>query len=471
MAEKPRSAKLVTTHGVDCLPAIDAHWPIVFFTHDLNQGDFVNTFKKLLAAALATALAIPSYALSVNGTVVETNTKTPLAGAFVTLGKTSVRTDQNGAFSIDGDGTELRARAYGHTRAAQTVGAGGAPVKIELQAFSPRGVYLSAYGISSLKLRNSALELVKDTQINTLVIDLKTDTALVSYKTAVPLANAIGAQKLVLKKDMPELIAKLHEQGIYTIGRIVTFKDTLLAQAKPEWAIKTASGAVWKDREGLSWVDPFKREVWEYNAALAEEAAQMGFDEVQFDYVRFPDTRGLVFSKPNNEQNRVEAINGLLTTARAKLEPYNVFLAADIFGYVCWNLDDTEIGQRIVDVMQHVDYASPMLYPSGFQFGIPGYRDPVVNSHEIIYRSLERARIRANVPAVRFRPWLQAFKDYAFDRRHFGESELQQQISAAEKFGANGWLLWNPRNVYNADHIKSAAPAQTAANEHSRAIQ
>ena len=123
----------------------------------------------------------------------------------------------------------------------------------------------------------------------------------------------------------------------------------------------------------------------------------MGFDEVQFDYVRFPDKRGLVFSKPNTEENRVAAINGLLAAARKKLEPYNVFLAADIFGYVCWNLDDTEIGQRIVDVMQHVDYASPMLYPSGFQFGIPGYRDPVVNSHEIIYRSLERARVRANV--------------------------------------------------------------------------
>jgi hypothetical protein len=419
----------------------------------------VNTFKKILVATLSTTLALPllcasAHALVVTGTVIDSN-KAPIEGAFVTLGNSSVQTDKTGAFRIDGNGTDLRARAYGHTRAVQTVTDTSGNVKLELKPFAPKGIYLSAYGISSLKLRNSALDLVKNTPVNTFVIDIKSDNALVTHKSAVPLATEIGAQKLVLKKDLPELIEKLHAQGIYTIGRIVTFKDTLLAQAKPEWTIKTASGQVFRDGEGLAWVDPFRSEVWDYNTALAVEAAQMGFDEIQFDYVRFPDTRGLVFSKPNTEQNRVAAISSLLANARKKLEPYNVFLSADIFGYVCWNLDDTELGQRIVDVMQHVDYASPMLYPSGFQFGIPGYRNPVANSHEIVYRSLERARARTNVAAVRFRPWLQAFKDYAFDRRQFGQTEIQQQISAAERFGSNGWLLWNARNVYNAEAIRS----------------
>lgn len=439
----------------------------------------MNSIKKILAVALASALTLPALsfsaaALTVDGTVVETNTKTPLADAFVTLGKSAVRTDKNGAFHIEGDGTELRARAYGHARLLQTLDANAAPkapVTLQLQPFTPKGIYLSSYGISSLQLRNSALALVQNTQVNTFVIDIKTDTAMITHKSAVPLATEIGAQKLVLKKDLPELIAKLHEQGIYTIGRIVTFKDTLLAQAHPELAIKTANGDLFRDREGLAWVDANHPEVWNYNIALAEEAAQMGFDEVQFDYVRFPDKRGLVFSKPNTEENRVAAINGLLTAARKKLEPYNVFLSADIFGYVAWNLDDTEIGQRIVDVMQHVDYASPMLYPSGFQFGIPGYRDPVANSHEIVYRSLERARIRANVDPVRFRPWLQAFKDYAFDRRHFGADELKQQISAAERFGSNGWMLWNPRNAYVAENIKAASTAVTAKTEKGSAMR
>lgn len=426
-----------------------------------------------MSALTLPALSFSVCALTVDGIVVETNTKKPIADAFVTLGKTAVRTDKNGAFHIDGDGTELRVRAYGHTRKIQTLDADAqaanngtkAPITLQLEPFAPKGIYLSSYGISSLKLRNSALDLVRNTEINTFVIDIKTDSALVTHKTAIPLANEIGAQKLVLKKDLPELVAKLREQGIYTIGRIVVFKDTLLAQAHPELAIKRSNGEIFRDNEGLAWVDPTQSKVWDYNIALAEEAAQMGFDEIQFDYVRFPDKRGLVFSKPNTEENRVAAISGLLSATRKKLEPYNVFLSADIFGYVSWNLNDTEIGQRIVDVMQHVDYASPMLYPSGFQFGIPGYRDPVVNSHEIVYRSLERARIRANVDAVRFRPWLQAFRDYAFDRRHFGTEELRQQISAADRFGSSGWLLWNPRNVYVADNIKAATTTMTAKTE------
>lgn len=436
----------------------------------------MNFVKKFLALALTLpALSFSVSALTVDGTVIEANTKKPIADAFVTLGKSAVRTDKNGAFRIEGDGAELRARAYGHTRTLQTLDANAATAKtaitLQLEPFSPKGIYLSSYGISSSKLRNSALDLARDTEINTFVIDIKTDTAMITHKSAIPLAQEIGAQKLILKKDLPELIAKLHEQGIYTIGRIVVFKDNLLAQAHPELAIKRSNGEIFRDNEGLAWVDAMQPKVWEYNIALAEETAQMGFDEIQFDYVRFPDKRGLVFSKPNTEENRVASISGLLSAAHKKLEPYNVFLSADIFGYVSWNLNDTEIGQRIVDVMQHVDYASPMLYPSGFQFGIPGYRDPVANSHEIVYRSLERARVRANVDPVRFRPWLQAFKDYAFDRRQFGPDELKQQISAADRFGSNGWLLWNPRNVYVADNIKAATTTMTAKAEKTSAMR
>lgn len=419
-------------------------------------------FKAVLCTALTAILALPAHALT--GKVIDADTRAPIADSFVTLGAASVRTDKNGVFQVDGDSGELRARAYGYARASQTLASGAAEPVLALKAFTPQGIYLSAYGISSLKLRNNALDLIKGTQINTLVIDVKTDSALVSHRSSIPLATEIGAQKLVLMKDMPEMIARLRGEGIYTIARIVTFKDTLLAQAHPELAVRNAKGEVWKDREGLSWVDPFKSETWDYNVALAEEAARMGFDEIQFDYVRFPDTRGLVFSKPNNEQNRVAAINGLLSAAQQKLAPYNVFLSADIFGYVAWNTNDTEIGQRITDIFAHVDYASPMLYPSGFQFGIPGCRDPVANSHEIVYRTLERARERAGVPAVRFRPWLQAFKDYAFDRRQFGAAELQQQISAANRFGSSGYLLWNPRNVYAADAIRTPPSTMTAGN-------
>jgi len=229
---------------------------------------------------------------------------------------------------------------------------------------------------------------------------------------------------------------------------VVTFKDNLLAEAHPEWAIRTPEGEVWRDREGLAWVDPFLPEVWEYNIAVAEEAARLGFDEIQFDYVRFPDQGGAIFSMENTEDNRVFAISRFLHAARERLKPYNVFIAADIFGYVCWNRDDTSIGQRLEELAEVVDYLSPMLYPSGFQHGVGDYRNPVENPFEIVYLTLEKARLRSSLPARRFRPWLQAFRDYAFDRRNFGPKAVFEQTNASDQFGSAGWMLWNPRNIY-----------------------
>ncbi|HEX8947954.1 MAG TPA: putative glycoside hydrolase, partial [Dissulfurispiraceae bacterium] len=324
----------------------------------------------------------------------------------------------------------------------------------KLQPFSPKALYLTFYGIGDRKLRENALKLIDETELNALVIDVKGDRGAVTYKTSVPLASEIGGQKLIIVKDIKGLIKSLKERGIYTIARIVVFKDNLLGTAKPSLAIKTQDGKVWHDRESLVWVDPASREVWNYNINLAVEAAQNGFDEIQFDYVRFPDRKGLKFSIPNTEENRVNTISGFLAEARKRLAPYNVFLAADIFGYVSWNLDDTQIGQRLDRIVPCVDYVSLMLYPSGFQFGIPGYRNPVAHPHEIVALSLKRAQERTNIPTVRFRPWLQAFKDYAFDRRHFNGPEIRTQINAAEKFGSGGWMLWNPRNVYMSDGLK-----------------
>jgi hypothetical protein len=172
---------------------------------------------------------------------------------------------------------------------------------------------------------------------------------------------------------MNGLIRALKEKRIYTIARIVVFKDDLLALKMSDLAVKTQRGEVWRDRENLAWVDPFKKEAWDYNIQIAIEAAQNGFDEIQFDYVRFPDASELRFSMPNTEENRVKAISGFLMEAKKRLKPYNVFLSADIFGYVCWNLNDTFIGQKLEELIAHLDYLSPMLYPSGFQYnwGLP----------------------------------------------------------------------------------------------------
>jgi hypothetical protein len=262
-----------------------------------------------------------------------------------------------------------------------------------------------------------------------------------------PLAQEIGAQKVILTKDMPALVASLKEQGLYLIARIVVFKDDILVAARPQWAVRKGGG-IYRDREKLRWVDPFRQEVWDYNIAIAKIAAELGFDEIQFDYVRCPDTKGIVFSQPSNQETRTKAVTGFLEAAYKALAPYNVMVAADIFGYVLWNLDDTGIGQKINAAVNAVDIVSPMLYPSGYHLGIPNYRNPVKHPYEIVFLSLKRAQERTNASPLRFRPWLQAFRDYAFGGGDFAEDRMRIQIKASDEFGASGWMFWNPRNLY-----------------------
>lgn len=321
---------------------------------------------------------------------------------------------------------------------------------IRLKPFEPKALYLTVYGIGSKSLREGALKLIRDGHANALVIDLKGDRGLVDYPSAVALAASSGARRLTTISDLPALVQSLHDGGIYAIARIVVFKDDLLANANPDLGVKLLNGRLFHDRERLAWTDPFRHEVWDYNISIAVEAARAGFDEIQFDYLRFPDSpQSLRLAKPANRASRVEAIAGFLAEARRRLTPYNVFLAADFFGYVCWNLDDTGIGQQLAEIAQSADYLSPMLYPSGFQFGIPGYKNPVSHPYEIVRRTLDQARERLGISAKRFRPWLQAFKDYAFDRRVFDADEVASQIRAAKDFGSDGWMLWNARNTYD----------------------
>jgi hypothetical protein len=401
-------------------------------------------------------LWIPMVAMAyTTGKVVDFFTGKPVKGALVTSNHDVVLTDENGIFTVNTALSKLAVRAPGYGRTEQTI----IPLEntlqeIKLIPFTPKALYLSFYGIGDRGLRESAIKLIDGTELNTLVIDVKGDKGMIPYKSSVPLAAEVGAQRITTVREMVPLMKSLKEKGIYTIARIVVFKDNLLALAKPNWAVKTQSGEMWIDRENLAWVDPFNKEVWDYNINIAVEAAQYGFDEIQFDYLRFPDASAPRFSMPNTEENRVQAISGFLMEARRRLTPYNVFVSGDVFGYVCWNLNDTKIGQRLEDLAVHLDYLCPMLYPSGFQYGIPGYRNPVANPYEIIYLSLKRAQERTNLPSHRFRPWLQAFRDYAFDGRYFNDKEIMGQIKAAEGFGSHGWMLWNPRNSYSSAGLK-----------------
>ena len=436
------------------LPHFSNEFKALRICHHWNPISKNILFKSTIILFLILFLLMPHdiFAYTI-GKVVDFFTRKPLKGAIVVSNHSShiEQTDENGIFSIKNNGSKVAVRAYGYLRAEQAIipTLSAAPQEINLFPFTPKAVYLSFYGIGDRSLRESALKLIQETELNAIVADVKGDRGMIPYKSSIPLASEVGAQKIKTVKDMNGLMSDLKEKSVYTIARIVVFKDDLLASKIPDLAVKNQKGEIWRDRENLAWVDPFKKEVWDYNIEIAIEAAQYGFDEIQFDYVRFPDASDPRFSMPNTEENRVKAISGFLMEAKKRLKPYNVFLSADIFGYVCWNLNDTLIGQKLEELITHLDYLSPMLYPSGFQYGIPGYRIPIANPYEIVYLSLKRARERSHLSSVRFRPWLQAFRDYAFDKRGFNGAEIRSQIKAAEAFGSHGWMLWNPSNVYS----------------------
>jgi hypothetical protein len=312
--------------------------------------------------------------------------------------------------------------------------------------------------VSDKGIRNRVLDLVARTELNAVVIDVKGDRGWIPYRTEVALALAAGAQGPVML-DIESMLSDFRRRGIYTIARIVTFKDNVLATHRPDWAITDArTGKPWIDRENLAWMDPFREEVWAYNIAIAREAAAKGFDEIQFDYVRFPTDGRLAaakYSRPVNRETRLPAIAAFLARARREIGPTGAFVAADVFGYTAFNENDTDIGQRVEELAPHLDYICPMVYPSGYHVGIPGYRNAVAHPYEVVYESVRLIRKRASSSVVRVRPWLQDFRDYAFDRRIFGVTEVRAQIKGGEDAGAVGWMLWNPRNDYTGAALRT----------------
>jgi hypothetical protein len=409
---------------------------------------------------------------SAEGRVVDAESGRPIARATLVNAGKAYFSDDHGQFSIPvANGKEpLLVKAPGYRQTSLRIPDSGECL-VKLAPFNARGLYLTHYGIGSKLLRNRVLELIAERGLNTLVIDVKGDRGYLSYKYDLPLAREIGALRIPTIKDIGALVRDLHSRKIYVVGRIVAFKDNLLANAHPEWAIMdTRTGKPWIDNEKLAWVDPFHEEVWRYDIGIARAAAQAGFDEIQFDYVRFPTDGRLSatrYSRPNTLENRVKTINRFLETAARELLPYNVYFSADVFGYVPWNFNDTDIGQSLPELSQYVDYICLMVYPSGYHLGIPGYRIPVSHPHEVVYLTLEQAKKRLNGQAEKFRPWLQNFRDYGFDRRPFTEEAIRLQIQACKEARTSGWMLWDPSNMYRytADALRPVATASARTGE------
>ncbi len=399
----------------------------------------------------------------VSGRVLEAGTGAPLRGASIWAGPAEIVTDAEGRFTTPPvePGATVWVKAPGYER--KKLSADTANLTVKLAPHVVRAAYLTYYGVADRGIRQRVLDLVARTELNAVVIDIKGDRGLIPYRTSVQAALDAGAQGPVIIKDFDEQLASWKAQGIYTIARIVAFKDNVLASHRPDLAvIDTRTGKPWIDRENLAWVDPFREEVWDYIIAVAKEAALKGFDEIQFDYVRFPTDGKLAaarYSQANSPATRLPAISAFLAKARRELGPTGVFLAADIFGYTAFNVNDTDIGQRIEEISVSLDYICPMVYPSGYHLGIPGVRNPMVNPYEIVKESVRLTRQRSQNPAAQVRPWLQDFKDYAFDKRIFGPGEVRAQIRGSDDGGGSGWMLWNPKNDYTGAALRPKAAA------------
>ena len=413
---------------------------------------------------LSICLAGFGHAAAFDGKVVDAVTHQPIKDAVVTMSGTSVHTGADGSFRIPAGSDQVAVRAWGYSRTKVAAPrSDDDPIEIPLQTFSPHAVYLSMIGVTYAPIRDPILKLQQHAQLNALVIDVKNDEGLLLFPSS---SSTDTARDDAHTKKLRDLIERFHHDGLYTIARIVVFKDAALARSHPEMALKADDGSVVHEDDGIEWVDPRSKAVQDRNIATAVVAAAIGFDEIQFDYMRFPAMPASSRAVPDAAIRRA-TIRDFLTQARAALTPYNVFIAADVFGYSCWDLSDTNIGQKLEDVAPAVDYICPMLYPSSFRNGIPASPMPLEHIDKIVLLSLRRAGERSGLAPNRFRPWLQAFRDYGFDHRSFGPAEVKTQIQAADEFGSDGWMLWNPRNSYSPEALPPGETvAPTLAHEH-----
>ncbi len=312
------------------------------------------------------------------------------------------------------------------------------------------GIYLTSYSANSTDKIDWFLNFIKNSELNAVVIDIKDFSGKIAYDSQIDLVNQLQTDNDTIK-NLPELIQKLHNNGIYVIARQTVFQDPALTDKKPEWAVRnTSTGRVWRDWKGLAWADPTQEEVWNYNMQIAKEAISLGFDEINFDYIRFPSDGPMQQMGFANLAGRTKAevMKDFFAYLYDNLKDEPAYLSADLFGFTTEREDDMNIGQQIEDAALYFDYVCPMVYPSHYPSGYLNFSNPAAHPYEVVSHAIKKGTESLEPienKRAKIRPWLQAFNLGA----EYTPSMIDLQIQAANENGGYGYLIWNARNVYS----------------------
>ena len=416
------------------------------------------------------------------GTLVDATTGAPIKNATVIATPTLQSSDvaftridnsPDGRFTLEGIPEQgfVQVLAPGYRKAVVALKPGSVPERIALEPFQVRSIYITAaVAAAGPAAVNEYLDLIDRTELNALVVDLKSDLrddlGLIYYDSQVPIVKELGTARNLV--DLRALLAEAKRRGIYTIARVQLFShDNVLADARPDWAIKDrATGQVYADYPGpgirYAYLDPWNRNVWDYNIQLGVEAALLGFDEINYDYIRFPDWYGdlatyqdsLQFSQPTDPVNDPDAmynnIAAFMEQAQRAINGAGAFFSVDVFGRVLIG-PSMPIGQDIARMAPHADYICPMPYPSLWWPGFLGFDNPTAHPYEVILAVLQSGAPFFEGKRALVRPWLQDHTDPWQGSRvvEYGPREVRAQIDAAQDFGkAAGWMLYDSANAY-----------------------
>ena len=313
-----------------------------------------------------------------------------------------------------------------------------------------RALYVNRWATQSKRRMAKLIAAADATEINGFVLDMKDEFGL-NYKTENPefAKNAGSATKANIKA----LLDTLKAHKILPIARIVVFKDSVAARVHPEWTIRKTDGSVWRDKKGMPWVNPYHHELWDYNIGVAEELVKLGFGEIQFDYIRFPEPYASlpkqVFPGAKGV-SKPDALAAYLKEARARINKLGVRSTADIFGLVTTVGGALEVGQEWEKVSPQLDVVLPMVYPSHYPRGSFGIPSPNADPYKVIKIAITRAHERDNKLGIKdpehVRPWLQAF---SLGKPPYGAAEIEAQKKAVYDSGYDGWVMWNPGSIYD----------------------